>query len=272
MEKRFVYLVDFEMNNEVLLPFVGDWARRESVPILLVHFQDLILPRMADSDRKAELLRQDEEQLLQELKQLRNQCLAPELKVQFLIKNGEIIEPLAELLNGPYEDLLFIGIRKTGWLRNLLLGNEALDIINKIENIIIALPEGIKRYAHNRLYVAVSEQAKLNVLAFNNFLEFLDEGQTRITFFHLAKPGEDTRQIRKQLQNLVSLFQTQFPCDYEVYETEYPAADIKKVINNKFDEFLVVQPGMRLLSDYLFRPFLVNELVLEGETPLVILP
>lgn len=35
---------------------------------------------------------------------------------------------------------------------------------------------------------------------------------------------------------------------------------------------LVVQKGSRLLTDQLFRQFLINELVYEGQTPLIVLP
>ena len=44
------------------------------------------------------------------------------------------------------------------------------------------------------------------------------------------------------------------------------------VINNKIDEMLIVQKGSRLLTDQLFRRFLINELVYEGQTPLIVLP
>lgn len=52
----------------------------------------------------------------------------------------------------------------------------------------------------------------------------------------------------------------------------YEGSNIKDVINSKVDELLVVQKGSRLFSDHLFRKFMINELVYEGQTPMIVLP
>jgi hypothetical protein len=57
-----------------------------------------------------------------------------------------------------------------------------------------------------------------------------------------------------------------------IYEGNNPFNDIKKVINNNNGQMLIVQKGSRLLTDHFFRKFLINELVYEGQTPLVVLP
>ena len=95
---------------------------------------------------------------------------------------------------------------------------------------------------------------------------------TDITFFYLAKPNEKTKNVEKYLADLTLLFADRYKTDFVVYEGNNAFEDIKKVINNKIDEILVVQKGSRLLTDQLFRKFLINELVYQGQTPLVVLP
>lgn len=148
----------------------------------------------------------------------------------------------------------------------------ALDIIEHSNEITVAIPKHINRFSHNRLMVAVSGKHAFNVLAFTNFLQFLDNGKTSIQFFYLAQPGEEVEQVKNQLKTLTDLFAAKFSTDFKVYEGDDPFEDIRKVINNKVDEILLVQKGSRLLSDQLFRKFLINELVYEGETPLIVLP
>ncbi|MNE57231.1 hypothetical protein D3C80_1521830 [compost metagenome] len=68
------------------------------------------------------------------------------------------------------------------------------------------------------------------------------------------------------------MFSDRFNTDFAIYEGNNPFDDIKKIINNKNDEMLIVQKGSRHLTDQLFRKFLINELVYEGQTPLIVLP
>ena len=78
--------------------------------------------------------------------------------------------------------------------------------------------------------------------------------------------------VKKYLTDLTLFFADRFDTTFAIYEGSNPFSDIKKVINNKIDEILIVQKGSRLLTDQLFRKFLINELVYEGQTPLIILP
>ncbi|MBK7426529.1 MAG: hypothetical protein IPI60_05615 [Saprospiraceae bacterium] len=89
----------------------------------------------------------------------------------------------------------------------------------------------------------------------------------------MAAPNEITKTIEKELERLTALFKDRFNTSFEIYEGSNPFEDIKKVINNKIDEILIVQKkGSRLLTDQLFRKFLINELVYDAQTPLIVLP
>jgi len=71
---------------------------------------------------------------------------------------------------------------------------------------------------------------------------------------------------------LTKHFSTRAQTQAIIYQSQNPSDDIKKVLNNKTKEILVVQRGSRLLSDRVSRKFMINELVYEGQTPLIILP
>ena len=148
----------------------------------------------------------------------------------------------------------------------------ALQLIEKVKNIVVAMPKEIDTFSHEKIFVAVTEKHPLNILKLNKFLNFIDSKNTSLTFFYLAKPNEKTKGIEKQLNNLHSLFSEKFDTKTVIYEGSTPFEDIKKIINNKEEEMLIVQKGSRLLTDQLFRRFLINELVYEGQTPLIILP
>lgn len=100
----------------------------------------------------------------------------------------------------------------------------------------------------------------------------MDEAETCITFFYLAKLKEDTAGIEVLLNDLAKLFAERYETKTAIYKGRNRISEIKKVINNKEEELLIVQKGSRLLTDHIFRKFLINELVYEGQTPLIVLP
>ena len=120
--------------------------------------------------------------------------------------------------------------------------------------------------------MGVTEKYPLNILELNKFLNFIDNKDTSIIFFYLAKPNEKIIGIEKHLKELKEMFSNRYNTSFAIYEGSNPLEDIKKVINFKIDEMLVIQKGSRLFTDQLFRKFLINELVYEGKTPLIVLP
>lgn len=100
----------------------------------------------------------------------------------------------------------------------------------------------------------------------------MDEAETCITFFYLAKPKEDTSGIELILNDLAKLFTDRYETKTAIYKGRNRISEIKKVINDREEELLIVQKGSRLWTDQIFRKFLINELVYEGQTPLIVLP
>lgn len=157
-------------------------------------------------------------------------------------------------------------------MKKIFLGSVALRIIGNIENTVVAMPKGIDSFSHEKIFVAVGDKKPLNIQQLDNFLKFIDHQNTSITFFHLAKPNEDTTLIKEKLQTLSETYADRFTTNFAIYEANNRLDGIKGVINNKINEILIVQKGSRILTDQLFSRFLINELVYEGQTPLIILP
>ena len=134
------------------------------------------------------------------------------------------------------------------------------------------MPKEIDAFSQSSIHVSVTEKYPLNILELNNYLKFLDDQQMKLHFFHLAAPHEDTQGIEKQLRELSELFAHRFETDFVIFEGADPLKEIKGIVKNRADEVLVVQRGSRLLTGRLFRRFLIDELVCDGQTPLVVLP
>lgn len=272
MKKRFIVLIDFSSYSKDLLLYAADWCRSIEAELVLVHKTYVMAPALADTESKQAMAQVAREDAINKLEAFASELLPSGIVYTVEVTDGPLENFLFILLSQPYEHLVLVGLKGTGIFKQLFIGSVALDVIEHINEVVVAIPKHINRFSHDKLMIAVSDKHVFNVLALNNFLQFLDNERTWIQFFYLAQPYENTDTIEKQLKDLTALFANRFPAEYKIYKGESPFEDIRKVINNKIDEILIVQKGSRLLSDQLFRKFLINELVYEGETPLIVLP
>jgi len=272
MRKRLILLIDFSESSVNLVKYAADWAQRTDVEILLVHRTTVMAPALTDIESRRHLVQQTNAKARSELMSLSHEVLPADVKVSFSVSELPLRRTLARLLAQSFQDLVLVGMKGTGPVKQLVVGSVALDVINNTGNCIVAIPRDVRSFSQSTLHVSVTEKYPLNILEFNNYLKFLDPGGVRITFFYLAAANEGTEGIEKQLRELSELFAHRFESDFAIFEGSDPFTDIKKVVTNRADEVLVVQRGSRLLTDQLFRKFLIDELVYEGHIPLVVLP
>lgn len=272
MKKRFILLIDFSEYSGNLIKYACDWSKQANAEILLLHQTFVLAPALADNDTKQQIAQYTNNEALIKLKALAKTLIPSTVKVSYFVSENPLQFTLTNLLAESFENLLFVGVKGTGLLKKIFLGSIALQVIDNTKNIIVAMPKEIDTFSHEKIFVAVSKRNILNILELNNLLKFIDSKNTNITFFYLAKPMEKTFFIEKQLRKLSEMFADRYNTDFAIYEGQNPFDDITKVINNKIDEILIVQKGSRLLTDKLFRRFLINNLVYEGQTPLIILP
>ncbi|HEV7332362.1 MAG TPA: universal stress protein [Flavisolibacter sp.] len=271
MRKRFIILIDFSEYSGSLLKYASEWSKKVDAQLLLVHQAIVLAPALTDNESRLHIAQYTNKKARQKLKLLANSIVPPDTQVSYSVSEQPLQITLSKILAEEFEDLIFIGLKGTGLLKKLFVGSVALEVIDNTKNLIVALPKEIETFSQKKIFVAVTEKYPMNISELNKFFAFLENKSTSITFFYLAKPNEKTHGIEKQLQDLSDLFAERYNTETAIYEGANPFEDIKKVINNRMDEMLIVQKGSRLLSDQLFRKFLINELVYEGQTPLIVL-
>lgn len=272
MRKRFIVLVDLSEGSANLIKYASDWAIKVDAEILLVHQTIVVAPALTDVGSKEEMAQRANADARNALSSLTHDHIAKGLKVSYSVSQEHLQLTLPLLLDRSFEDLIFVGLKGTSLLKKLLVGSVALRIIDTTDNCVVAMPQEIDAFTQGHIHVSVTEKSPFNILAFNNYLKFIDQESVRIHFFYLAGTGEDTTGIEKQLRELSELFSHRYTTDHIVFEGANAFDDIKTIVKSRMDEVLVVQRGSRLLTDHLFRRFLINELVYEGQTPLVVLP
>lgn len=273
MKNRFIVLVDLSSDSEYLIQFAYRWSKNISADMLLVHNTVLMLPALTPYESKIKLTKIANQEALDKLRNLAQTALPGVLSIGFLVSEKPLVHQLRTLLRGPlFSNLVFLGLTKKGLLEKLFIGSEAVKVIDGIDNLIVAVPLNPECCSPETIHVAVQKNSPINILDFNKFLNFRKGSIKQIVFFSVLEPGDDWNAAEKYLRDLTELYSDRYSAAYEMYKTQSGLQDMKRIILNKKDEFIVVQRGSRLFLDQIFRKFLINDLVYEGHIPLAILP
>ena len=272
MKKRFIVLVDFSEYSEHLLQFAADWSGRIKAEIVLLHSTPVLLPAMTPSESRKKISSIANVDALNKLKALSQSVLPPGTSARYIASEKPLIIVLNELLQQHFNQLVFLGIKETGLLKKVFLGSEAVKVIDGINNVIVAMPQNASCCSPESIHVAVQKKYPLKLFEFNKFLKFTNEEIKKITFFSFITADDDPNATEKYLKELAELYSENRETAYDLYHGNDELISLKNLISEKANEFIVLQRGSRLLFDQIFRRFLVNELVYDGRTPLIILP
>lgn len=270
--KRLIVLIDFSEYSTTLLRYAYSWCSRINARLLLVHQTTVMAPGMAGKEDKAELAVAANEEAVKRMQILADYTLNTEEGIEYYASEKDIETILHQVLSESFSQLVLLGLKGTGLLKKIFIGSVAVQVIESIENVAVAIPKNIGQFSPEKIYVAVSEKYPLNDTRFREFLGFVKSETKKVVFISLAGQDDDITEVRSYLQAMSSRYSDIVSVDYDVYQGENVYGNLKNLISNQSKELLVVQKGSQLYSNQLFKKFLINELVYEGDTPLVVLP
>ena len=175
MRKRFILLIDFSEYSNNLIKYATDWSEAANSKVLLLHQTIVLSPALADSETKQKIAEPINNVALDKLKKLARTLIPNTVKVSYSVSEQPLHITLSKLLAEPFDNLVFVGMKGTGILKKIFLGSTALQIIRNTKNIVVAMPNEIDRYSHEKIFIAVNEKKPLNLDALNNFLQFSEQ-------------------------------------------------------------------------------------------------
>lgn len=272
MKNRFIILVDLSSDSEHLIQFAYNWSKNIGADMLLVHNTVVMLPALTPYESKKSLTKIANREALEQLRRLAGAVLPGVMSIGFFVSEKPLVAKLRTILRGPFNNLVFLGLSKKGLLEQIFIGSEAFKVIDGIDNLIVAVPLNPECCSPETMHVAVQKNNPLNIIDFDKFLNFRKESIKNLVFFSVLETGEDWNDADKYLKDLTQLYSDRYGAAYEMYKAQSGFQDLKRIILSKKDDFIVVQRGSRMFLDQIFRKFLINDLVHEGNIPLVILP
>lgn len=272
MEKRFIVLIDLGEHAAALLRYAYEWSQLANARLLLLHQTNILVPGLSHAEYKKTITSDGNEEALHELEALVQQTLPAEAVVQYRVSGTHLLEQLEELLAEPFEQMIFAGAKTTGFIKRLFLGTKTVDIIEHTNTTLVVMPSDFASFTHRHLWVAVAEKHAFNTDSFRQLLSLFPKTETRITFFSIAQKNENIFPIEQYLQTLSNQFSSTHTSSIAIYEGSDTASDVQMIIQHPQQEILVMQKGTRDLTDIFFRKLLVNEVVYDGRTPVIVLP
>ena len=273
MKYKNIVLIDFSDCSKSALKFAKKWSIRTGSTLEVIHQLNISSPGATSADSEKALYNSS----LMDAEKKMNLFLAENItegtKPHFSIRKSSLVKQI-ETLNSEKntKNFIFLGLKGAGIMKRIFIGSEAINIIENTNNITFLIPNEFESEGINTLNIAVSENFSLNLLEFNLFLKQFGNEKPNLNFFSFSSSGNTSKEIEKLFSSLRELYED-YPTSFNTFP--FPSnklEGIKEIIEEANDQLLVVQRGTRYLTDHLFRTFLINELVYDGKTPLVVLP
>ena len=141
MKNRFIVLIDLSSHSEQLLRFAHDWSKRVGAELLAFHNNIALSPLMTPYETKTTLIDRANYEARERLVKFTENVLPPATPIQHLVSEENMVSVLRELLKKTFNHLVFFGIKGTGLLKKIFIGSQAVNIIDGIDNLIVAMPQ-----------------------------------------------------------------------------------------------------------------------------------
>jgi hypothetical protein len=279
MKNRLITLIDFSVYSHALAELAVCWARIAQAQLLFVHEVAGLVPGMADSASKKEIVKGEKEEALERLEKFIADKKIHDVDVRYVVTGSHLLTTIDGLLLEGFNDTILVGVRGVGMLRQILIGHTATMIINEVNRTVVVVPDklcaaigGFCNLVPKRLVISLNYRFPLNDAALDNFINQYKDTIAQLEFISSIDDDEREEQTDQYLKALSDKYSMNFKSSYRTFIGGKHFEQIKSYVQFEPDTILMVQKGSRNLSDHLFRRFLINEIVHDGSLPMVVLP
>lgn len=271
MNKRILVLIDFTNHAHSLLTNAGHWAQKTGSELLIMHQTTPNLPSFADPATKQAIQSAAKAEAELRLQELSFAQLPAGLAWSVLVTTDPLAVAISRMLTQSFEQLVLLGLKEKGFLKQHVIGSMAHHLAEECHYPMVALPVHISAFTPQEVHIGVTTAHPLNEKDLRHFLAFTIPKDTTLCFFHISEKGGSTEKTQCLLEEYANRFGGEFRTETHIYSGMEPFEDMHKLVSDPSKAIVVLQRGSRLLSDHLFRPWLVHALLREAKTPLVVL-
>lgn len=269
---KIYVLLDFSDYSHTQLKLANQWCLKFGYDMVLVHETILMIPSLGSPDVRLKIEYGQKNEVLNQLEKLRQSYIDSSVKVSFEITAEPLIKHLSERIQIEKKDLILMGIKGTGKLKQIFLGSTATRVIEELNQITLTIPINLDLNFPQKLIVAVHHKTPINEEALSILVGIIKNGLLDLEFVSIVTENEEISYTNKYLKELKNRFADIFPSNINVFSGNDALNDLKNFVLPQRGAFLVLQKGSRSLVDRVFRRLMVNDMVYDASIPLIVLP
>ena len=274
MKSKFIVLTDLTEHSSNLIRYAHDWSRRlDNNELILLHKTDFFVSGRIDEEKRDSLIHQA---ISESTDTLRDHfySLVPNYPdhVRFKTTMDSLPEALKELEDAKSEQLVFLGLKGTNLFKKILFGTHALDVIHDTTHTIVAIPIDVDTFNPERIIVAVEKENLPNIKALDRLIPLLHPAQPELNFYLISNSPSEEAEAQFIANHIKENLQHNQTVHFRILFGNTFSEELSKIKERRLKEVLVVQRDKKLSTDGIFRQIELNDLVYEGQTPLIVLP
>jgi nucleotide-binding universal stress UspA family protein len=273
MQDTIFVPIDFSAFTDQQLRLAKEWAFWLSSDLWIVHQMEDAIPSLASNTIRLQIHYENKRAISQEWFKLQTEIFDQNEKVNFDPISQDLIQYLAEKTQNSSENLIIMGLKGKGKLEQIFLGSKVTEVVEKLNQIIIAVPKMGHEVIPKKLIISVHPKYPFNLEILNKLIVKIEGMVEELVLISFAEENDNILDLENYLDEFKSKISS---AGLQVF-TKILAGD--KFNNTALDQFeatensyLILQKGGRTFRDKLFRKFMINELVYRASIPLIILP
>jgi len=273
MKTRLLTLLDLTEDPSVVLEFCNHFSKGGTAEVHLMHQVLGIVPGLADARSRELILEEEKKDALIKLQSLAKERFTISNYPYLHVTDENIIKFSKSKLSKHHLDLFVVGLKKSSLIKKFLFGTVVTQLIDMVENPVLGLPLSGSASLPEVLIVSTNYQNAVNLESLQRVVDvFAERGLKEILLVSAASDDEELSMAKNHLKTIEESLKTSVKVRAEVSVNRDFLQELQQLIMIHEKAILVVQRGSRSLLDHLFRRFLTNDLVHDGQTPLLILP
>jgi hypothetical protein len=274
MEKyKFILLVDFSDNSRDMLQHAYNWGKSCDASFIAIHQAIPLTPAFTDAEMQQHLIQSEINTQSEKLKLFIQDNLPKEALVRMKVDFKPLSQQIKEVIaaNTKHIPIVFTGLKGTGFLKKIFIGSQVLNVINNIDATVVGIPPAMPNFTIHKLFIGIHPDYPINTVALCELLNSFSNEKLKLIFFHISSTDENHNEIARITEVVMQSIRVSYPYEIKFLQSKSEFNELRAQITENDDQILILQKGSRLITDQLFRKYLINELVYEGKTPLVVL-
>lgn len=273
--KTILVPTDFSKNALQALNYAIALAKIEKATIILVNAWQIVYPASDIEISKEFTKKQLKEAHLSAFAQLKALSLkvkASHVPCNFFDKQGTLIKVILDLIEKHDIDLIVMGTKGARGLKELFLGTNTVQIMQKVNCPIIIVPKGSTFKGLKRIVYATNYQ-KSDIIALSQVVALARVLNAEITLLHVA----DEHYSPEEAESILNLFAEKVRnklhyehITYHILHGNDAKKQLDEYVTRKRADLVVISAPERKLLDHWFSRNIVKIMAYHTKMPLMV--